>query len=409
MKKLTALLAAALLGAAVAQTTLTIAVYPDLDSHLDVVLPIFHEENPDIIVEMVRREHGDHHNGLVTELAASTGAADVVALDVEFVARFLASGALVDLAQEPYNAGQYQDLYAPYSWSQISTADGRTIALPGDLGPGVLFLRRDILEQVGTTADEVTASWDAYLDYGRAVVEQTDAYLLTNAADVARAYFQSNVPEGEGFFFDADGNVTVTSDRFVRAFEIAQTIREEGLDAQIGDWSNEWYEAFNSGTTASQFSGAWLLGHLQNWMAPDTSGLWITSNFPEDTFGSWGGTHYAIPEQSQNKEAAWKLVQFLSTRPEIQLSAFHTTAAFPAVTSTYEDESFDEAIEFLGGQDARNLFAQVAQNTPGVAVTEYDHIALEIVQSALTEVLNNGRDIDAALEDAAAQIQRRAR
>ncbi len=409
MKKLGLLLAAAFLSAATAQTVLTIAVYPDLDSHLAVVLPIFEEENPDIAVEVIRREHGDHHTGLVTELAASSGAADVVALDVEFVARFLASGALVDLSQEPYNAGQYQDLYAPYSWSQITTSDGRTIALPGDLGPGVLFLRRDILEQVGATADEVTATWDAYLDYGRAVVEQTDAYLLTNAADVARAYFQSNVPEGEGFFFDADGNVTVTSDRFVRAFEIAKTIRDEGLDAQIGDWTNEWYEAFNSGTTASQFSGAWLLGHLQNWMAPDTSGLWITSNFPEDTFGSWGGTHYAIPEQSEHKEEAWRLVQFLSTRADIQLSAFHTTAAFPAVTSTYDDPSFDEPIEFLGGQDARNLFAEVAQKTPGVAVTEFDHIALEIVQSALTEVLNNGRDIASALEDAKAQIERRAR
>ena len=409
MKKLTTLLLVALLGAAAAQTTITIAVFPDLDSHLNEVLPIFHEENPDIRVEMVRREHGDHHNGLVTELAASSGAADVVALDVEFVARFLASGALVDLSQEPYNAAQFEELYAPYSWAQISTSDGRTIALPGDLGPGVLFLRRDVLDAVGATVEEVTASWDNYLDFGRQVRAETDAYLLTNAADVARAYFQSNVPEGEGYFFDADGNSTVTGDRFVRAFELAQTIREEGLDAQIGDWSNEWYEAFNAGTTASQFSGAWLLGHLQNWMAPDTSGLWVTSNFPEDTYGSWGGSHYAIPEQSAHKEEAWKLVQFLSTRPEIQLSAFQTTAAFPAVTSTYGDASFDEPIEFLGGQQARNLFAQVAERTPGVAVTQYDHIALEIVQSALTEVLDNGRDIDAALADAEAQIQRRAR
>lgn len=409
MKKLTTLLLLALMGAAAAQTTITIAVFPDLDSHLNEVLPIFHEENPDIRVEMVRREHGDHHNGLVTELAASTGAADVVALDVEFVARFLASGALVDLSQEPYNAGQFEELYAPYSWAQISTSDGRTIALPGDLGPGVLFLRRDILDATGATVEEVTASWDNYLDFGRRVRAETDAFLLTNAADVARAYFQSNVPEGEGYFFDAEGNPTVTGDRFVRAFELARTIREEGLDAEIGDWSNEWYEAFNSGTTASQFSGAWLLGHLQNWMAPDTSGLWITSNFPEDTYGSWGGSHYAIPEQSANKEEAWKLVQFLSTRPEIQLSAFQTTAAFPAVTSTYGDDSFDEPIEFLGGQQARNLFAEVAERTPGVTVTQYDHIALEIVQSALTEVLDNGRDITAALEDADAQIRRRAR
>ncbi len=218
MKKLTTLLLLALMGAAAAQTTITIAVFPDLDSHLNEVLPIFHEENPDIRVEMVRREHGDHHNGLVTELAASTGAADVVALDVEFVARFLASGALVDLSQEPYNAGQFEELYAPYSWAQISTSDGRTIALPGDLGPGVLFLRRDILDATGATVEEVTASWDNYLDFGRRVRAETDAFLLTNAADVARAYFQSNVPEGEGW-------VPFRGER-VRAIEFTITDRD---------------------------------------------------------------------------------------------------------------------------------------------------------------------------------------
>jgi len=409
MKRLLVLTLALILSASFAQTNLRLALYPDLDSHLDVVLTEFLLENPDVTVEIIRREHGDHHNGLVTELAAGSGAADVVALDVEFVARFLASGALTDLSQEPFNAGQFEDLYAPYAWSQIASADGRVVALPGDLGPGVLFLRRDVLDQVGWSVDEVVASWDSYLDYGRAVRANTDSYLMTNANDVARAFWQSGVPEGEGFFFDADGTNTVTSDRFVRAFELAKTIRDEGLDAQIGDWSNEWYEAFNQGTGATQFSGAWLLGHLQNWMAPDTAGLWVTSHFPEETYGSWGGTHYAIPEQSSNKEAAWELVKFLSTRPEIQLSAFETTAAFPAVTSTYNDPIFGEPIAFLGGQEARRLFAEIATRVPQVSVNEHDQIALEIVQSALTEVLNDGRDIESALQDASDQINRRAR
>jgi multiple sugar transport system substrate-binding protein len=415
MKKFLILIMLLSLGLAAAQTKISISLFPDLDSHVNAVLAQFHEEHPDIEVEVRVLEHGDHHNALVTNLATGSGAADVVAVDVGFIARFVAEGGLTDLAQPPFDAGQYQSIFADYAWLQASTTDGRLVAMPVDLGPGVMYYRRDRFEQVGADVNDVISDWDSYVQFGREVTRDTDGdgkidvFLIADAGDVARAMIRSNIDEGDGIFFAADGTPLVDTDRFREAFRVAKAIRDEGLDARIGSWSNEWYEAFKRGTVATQMSGAWLLGHLQNWMAPETAGLWGASDLPNGIYGSWGGSFYGIPEQSQNKEAAWQLVEFLTTRPDIQLAAFDRIGAFPAVTSTYDDPLFDEELPFLDNQKARLLFANVANHIEGRATNPGDQIAEEMVDSALSQVLDEGRDIDEALAEAQRLISRRAR
>ncbi|HEX7004722.1 MAG TPA: extracellular solute-binding protein [Trueperaceae bacterium] len=414
MKKTIAILALLSSLALVQAQDLSIALYPDLDSHLENVIGEF-EQQHGVDVEIRVLQHGDHHNALVTQLATGSGAADVVAIDVGFIARFVAEGGLTDLSQEPFNAGRYQDLFAPYAWLQGSTTDGRIVAMPTDLGPGVMYYRRDRFEEVGADVDDVIESWDSYIEFGEQVTRDTDGdgqndvFLIADAGDVARAIMRSGLGEGEGVFFDADGEVLVDSDRFHRAFEVAKRIRDAGLDAQIGAWTNEWYEAFQQGTVATQMSGAWLLGHLQNWMAPETAGLWGASHLPNGIYGFWGGSFYGIPDQSENKELAWELIQYLTTNPEVQLAAFERIGAFPAVTSTYDDPMFQEPLAFLDGQPARELFAEIARNIEGVATHPSDMIATEIVDSALTSVLNGESSIDEALAEAQRLIARRVR
>src|SRR5690625_2932046 len=141
---------------------LTIALYPNLDSHVDAVIGAFEEEHG-VEVEVRILEHGDHHNALVTQLATGSGAADVVAVDVDFIARFVAEGGLTDLSAEPFQANQYEDLFAEYAWLQASTTDGRLVAMPTDLGPGVMYYRRDRFEEVDADVDQVISDWDAYV------------------------------------------------------------------------------------------------------------------------------------------------------------------------------------------------------------------------------------------------------
>lgn len=144
-------------------------------------------------------------------------------------------------------------------------------------------------------------------------------------------------------------------------------------------------------------------------MAPDTSGLWGASEMPSGVLVSWGGSFYGIPTQSTNQEAAWELIKFLTTNPEVQLEAFKTINAFPAMPETYDSPVFSEELEFLAGQPARVLFAEVAERIPGVATNPGDIVATEIFGSALTQVLEEGRDVQEALDEAQALVERRTR
>ena len=412
MKKFLALIltASLLAGAALAQTILTVGVFEPHQDHVERVLDQFYEQHPEVMVELRTLGFTDHHDLLVTNLATGSGAADVVVIEIGYIARFVAEGGLRDLSVAPFDADQYQDLFVDYAWAQGRSEDGRQVAMPTDIAPGTMFYRRDHLETLGWTIDEVIASIDSYLDYGRALQEH-GVFLVANAASVADGLIRSDIPAGDGIFFDGDGRPLLNSERFLHAARVAKTIRDEGLDAQIGAWSSEWFEAFRQGTTATELSGAWLAGHLANWMAPETSGMWGASVVPGDTMVSWGGSFWSIPAQTpaDKVDAAWDLILFLTTNPEIQLAAFRNIDAFPAMPVTYDDPMFEEELEFLGGQPARQLWASIAERIPGVRTHQGDVIANEIWESALGEILNEGRDVQAALDEAQMLVERRVR
>lgn len=381
--------------------------FPDFDSSLKVLLPEF-EKKTNIKVDYLMNNHGDHHTKLTTNLATGSGAGDVIVVDVEKIGPFVASGGLVNLS-EKYGADQYQALFAPYAWAQGKGADGGMYGIPVDLGPGVMYYRNDIFEKYGIDAKAAIKDWDAYIAAGEKL-KKNNVQLIASAADVAQAIIYTTVPEGEGLYFDKDGEPVVTSERFVKAFTVAKEIRDKGLDGHILAWSNEWYEGFRNGTFATQLSGAWLLGHLNNWIAPETKGKWRVSNLPDGIYGSWGGSFLSIPKQSKNQDDAWTLIKYMTTESDVQLKSFETITAFPSNITTYDNELFNKGVDFLGGQKARLVFAEVAKNIKPVKPAKGDHVARSIIlENALMEVLDEGKDIKTALSEAERLIKRRTR
>lgn len=190
---------------------------------------------------------------------------------------------------------------------------------------------------------------------------------------------------------------------------MAKRVRDLGLDAQIGEWTNEWYATFKEGTTLMTPSGAWLGGHFKEWIAPDTAGLWRAANLPDNMYASWGGSFAGIPVDADEKEAAWKFIEFVATRPEVQLKSFEIAEMFPSLVSTYDDPMFEAGVEFYGDQKVRRLWVEAAQNIPDVITNRNDVLAGDIVYSALSRVLEDGVDSEVALRDAKALIERRIR
>lgn len=409
-KTVTFLISALSLSMAVAQkTTITVAAFPAVDEIVKASLQEWQKKNPNVEVKVVGREYADHHTAMTTALATSTGLPDVMTIEYGYLGRFAQSGGLEDLDKAPYQFGQHAAKIVSYAMAQGRTSTHGQVAIPTDIGPGAMFYRNDLLNKAKVNELELTKSWDSFIQSGQKIKQSTGAYLVAHARDVKDIVIRTGIPSGQGVYFDAEGkSIIETSPRFKRGFELAQKIRSEGLDAKINPWSNEWGESLKRGTVTVQMMGAWLGGHLQNWLAPNTTGLWRSTVLPERVATSWGGTFYAIPKKAVNKDIAWDLIQHLTLNSKQQQMAFEKFNAFPALIEAQSGDFFNQPVAFLGGQKARSEWKNTALQIKPTMVFKNDSVAEEIVNAELDLVLNKNKSIDQALKDAHRLVQRRA-
>lgn len=388
---------------------LVVAAFPAVDDIVKLAAKQWQQKNPDVEIKVVGRAYADHHTAMTTALATSSHLPDIMAIEYGYLGRFAQSGGLEDLAAAPYGAKPALAKFVPYAVAQGSYDGFGQVALPTDIGPGALFYRKDLLDACGASESDLIKSWDSYLSTGACIKQKTGAALMAHARDIKDIVIRTGLQAGAGVYFDAQGKSLVGKDeRFVRAFELAKTVRAQGLDAKINAWSNEWGEAFKRGTVSTQMMGAWLGGHLANWLAPETKGKWRSAVLPNGAAASWGGTFYAIPKRAEHKPQAWAFMQYLTQDVAQQKLALDKFNAFPALLSAQQGPEFAAPIAFLGGQAALAQWRDSALKIVPTKVFKYDAIAEEIVNAELDQVLNRGKDVRKALADADRMIARRA-
>jgi multiple sugar transport system substrate-binding protein len=392
-----------------AQTVITVAAFPSVDEVVRAALPTWQKKHPNVQVKVVSREFADHHTAMTTALSASSGLPDVMTIEYGYLGRFAQSGGLEDLAQPPYAVRQHQARLVAYAWAQAQHDSFGQIALPTDIGPGAMFYRVDTLQKAGVKPEQLSADWESFLGAGKQIKDKAGVFLVAHARDVKDLVIRAGVQAGEGIYYDAQGQSLVGSAaRFKRGFELAKRVRDAGLDAKVNAWSNEWGESLKRGNVTVQMMGAWLGGHLQNWLAPQSAGQWRSGPLPEGVATSWGGTFYAIPKKSAQKALAWDLIEHLTLNKAQQQLAFERFNAFPALLEGQAGAYFEQPVAYLGGQKARVLWRDTAQKIKPSRVFRNDPIAEEIVNAELDLVLTKGKSIDAALADAHRLVQRRA-
>jgi multiple sugar transport system substrate-binding protein len=397
-------LGAATAGAAPQQ--ITVATFPDLDR---AAVPEWNKLHPDIAVKIVSLQYPDHHVAMTTALATRSGLPDVMAVDLRYIGKFAESGGLEDLSKPPYNALALRDRFVRYTFAQATSSTGALAAMPTDIGPGTLLYRKDILDKAGVTEAELTHNWDSFIEAGKKIKAATGTYLLSDAGDLRDIVLRSGLKDGEGLYFNAQGKPVLTSPRFVRAFELGRAARQAGLDGKAPAWSNAWTAGFKHNLFATQMMGAWLTGHLKNWLAPDNTGLWRATGLPGGQAASYGGSFYAIPSMAPNKAAAWQFILFMTNRPDIQLNSLKVLDAFPALIEAQSGPLMDEPIAYLGGQKARLLWRDIAAKVPAIPVNKYDSMATDVLRAEFENVVSQGKPIASALADAQQLIERRAR
>lgn len=393
---------------------LTLACFPNNDNAYKVILAEFAKAYPNITVNLKVLGYDDHHNMLVADLAAGKGAPDVAMVEIGYVSQLVAGGGFVNLMSAPFNAGQYKKDFPPFKWAQASLGPRNLFAMPIDVAPGCAWYRKDLFDAKKVRIESIKSLDDLYKKGQKFVFSaknngKVDHWLLSSANYIFNMIFYSSSQR----YFNREGRPVLKSERIRQAVVWAKKFRDGGLDANIDDWSNEWYSALKDGTVAYTVSGAWLGGHLKNWMAPEAKGKFRVAELPslykrdKSMRMNQGGSFLAIPSQipDVNKPAAWELVKWISTRVDSQLTGLDKSDIFPAYIPAWKDKVFNEGIEYLGGQKARQIWINIAQKVPEAYVHEKDSLANGIMNMALTEILDGRMTIDEGLDYAQKDLE----
>lgn len=379
------------------------------------VLDDFKAEYPDISVNFVDYTPTDVYQQLQLAISSGVGAPDVALVESSNLTQFVDFGGLADLTEQvqPYLSDVNQ-----FKWTQAEK-DGAYYAMPWDSGPVVLYYRRDVFEEAGlpTDPEEVSnliATWDDYLEVCQTIKEKTgsDCFAQNKANNYGRAYEMMLWQQGLGYYNEA-GDITVDSPQNVATLEMLGRFWDAGLLSDQLEWTDGWYAelASEDSPVATLVIAAWMGTFLKDWIAPGTEGLWGVARMPAMNAGEVraandGGSNFVIPEQSQNKEAAWAFTEFMLGREETQLELFAASDFLPSLETTYDAPIFSEPDPFFDGQQVREVYTEVAQEIPQAYIYGPNYSLMNgYVATAIQKYATGNMSAEDALKGAANAVR----
>lgn len=381
------------------------------------VLDEFAKEYPDVQVEIVEYAPADVYQKLPLALQAGTGAPDISLVENSHLAQVVSLGGLTDMTEW---VTPYIDKMNAYKWADAEL-DGKYYAMPWDSGPVVFYYRRDVFEAAGLPSDpdsvsDLVATWDDYFNVCKTIKEKTGSSCFSNnkANNYARLYEMMLWQQGLGYY-NNEGQVTVDSPENIATLEMMKKFWDEDLTSDQLEWTDGWYAELAAETDAKPIAtlieAAWMGAFLKGWIAPGTEGKWGVALMPAMQEGQVraandGGSAFVIPEQSQNKEAAWALTEFLFGRVENQVAMFKSSDFFPSLEAAYDDAVFSEPDPFFADQPVRPVYVDVVKEVPIAHVYGPHYPEMNgFVATAIQKVATGDMSPEDALKEAAEAIR----
>jgi multiple sugar transport system substrate-binding protein len=361
------------------------------------LLPEFERRNPGIRVHLQQMPVLSAHEKLLTAFAGDS-LPDVTPLGNTWIPEFALLGALDPLdAQIAATPGlDVADYYAgPWDSGVI---DGRTYAVPWYVETRIPFYRTDLLREAGI--DRPPADWDEWRKAMAAIKRMVGPKRYAILLPLNEFEPLLNLAIHDPLLRDDGRHGNFRSAGFKRTLAFYKEVFDRDWAPKVANTaiSNVWDE-FGNGYYTFYVNGPWNIAEFRKRLPPELADKWMTMPLPgPDGPGASvaGGTSFVVFRGSKHKEAAWKLVAYLS-EPAVQVKFHALTGNLPPRRSPWKDPSL------AGDRYARAFREQLERAVPTPKVPEWERIATEL-RLVGEQVANDRMTVD----QAAAELDRRA-
>jgi len=359
---------------------------------LEELATAFEEENPDVTIDVTAVPWDGAHDRIATAIAGGE-VPDVTMLGTTWVGEFAATGAFEPTPDDLVD----QSSFFEGSWD-TAVVDDVAYGVPWYVDTRVLYYRTDMAEAAGVEPPE---TWDEYKAFAQAMKDQgaTSGVSLPPGGFDSWQYVLPLVWQQGGDVLDADGaTFTLDSPEWQEAFAFYASFFEEGLSEPVRLEGGEIEQKFISGQVGSFYSGPFHVSLLRDQGGAEFEDKFAVAMVPGEASRTsfTGGGNLAVFNDTENRDAAWKFVRWLS-QPETQIEWYGISTDLPSVQAAFEDPIFAD-------DPYLSVFAeQLADSKSPPAIPTWAQVSAVIDQQL--EAVTRG---ETTVEDALASLQQQA-
>ncbi len=370
-------------------------------------------ENPDrtIYVTFTTYPYADMHDKLLMSLQAGTGAPDIC--DVE-VGQFPNVVAGEDTWLYPLD-----DAIAPYKDTMVQSrldtyaSGGHYYGAPFHVGATVMYYNAALLEQYGIDYTQIK-TWDDYTAAGEKLKEASNGEVYMTSVDTGSVDWMwlAMAEYGDDWTGGEDGTANVQ----LESVKNMLTMQQQWLDDGIAEVSPDGHVDLEAGfqnildhNIASFPKAMWYMSRFLNYM-PEEKGNWALAPCPVFEEGQScsvgiGGTGTVVTKQASDPELAADFLCYAKCSTEGEKQIWEQLGFDVCNTAMWTDETIT--------QDQNNQYISFFRTNPFDVLNEIKDdigkisvvkisptINEQMCNITLNEVLEDGMDVDEALQEA---------
>jgi multiple sugar transport system substrate-binding protein len=356
------------------------------------LIPEFERRNPGVRVQVQQIPWTAAHEKLLTAFVGDA-TPDVTQLGNTWVPEFVALGALEEIGPWVERSAELDAAdFFPGIWA-TNVVDGRAFGVPWYVDTRVIFYRTDLLAAAGY--DSMPVTWEEWREALRRMKTQLGPNrfpILLPTNEWPQPVILGMQPGGS--LLRDDGRYGAFRDTlFRRGFEFYVSLFREGLAPAVSaaQISNR-YQEFARGNIAMVITGPWEIGEFTNRLPSDLQDRWMTAPLPGPDGPGISlalGSSIVLFRGSPRKQAAWRLIEYLSS-PEQQLRFYEMTGDLPAHRTAWTSPILTD------NRYARAFQQQLERVLPLPMVPEVEEIVTRVFEHG-ERVVRGQTSIDAAL------------
>ena len=356
------------------------------------LLKDFEADNPDVKITVTPIPWGAAHDKFSTAITAQK-TPDLAMIGTTWMGEFAGLDAL-----DPTPASIDSSVFFPGAW-QTTEVGGTSYGIPWYVETRLVYYRTDLAEKAGIT--EPPTDWDGLKAMAKAMQEKAGAKWGINLQPGGTGSWQTVMPFAwsNGAQLNEGDQWTFDTPEMAEAVSYYQSFFDEGISNKSPAANETAEPSFVDGSQPMFISGPWMMSVVEGVGGAGFEDKYDVALIPtkQSSTSFVGGSNFAVFKNSQNRDSAWKLVQWLAD-PQVQVKWYQLSTDLPSVQAAWQDEALasDTKLATFGKQ------LETALAPPSFAT--WEQVAARF-DAELEKITKTGADVATSLQTVQSEAQ----